>query len=165
MKDSKVELSQLMMPEHANPAGNIHGGTIMKYIDNAALIAAMRHTHLNCVTASVDKIDFLSPVFIGNVLIAKASINKVWNKSMEIGVKVEAECLKTGNKAHVASAYLTFVALNEEDKTVSIPPVEPESKEENKWYVEAQKRKDLRIKYYSKHKHQNKMCLIRKKNL
>ncbi|MHA1414599.1 MAG: acyl-CoA thioesterase, partial [Promethearchaeota archaeon] len=82
------------MKRHANPAGNVHGGYILKLVDQAAAIVAARHTHKNVVTASVDKMDFISPVFVGNLVIAKASLNFVSRTSMEIGVRVEAECLK-----------------------------------------------------------------------
>ena len=98
VSESRVEIAQLMMQTDANPTGNIHGSTIMKIIDEAAGIAALRHLHKNCVIASVDKIDFISPVFIGNLVIAKSSINYMSRTSMEIGVRIEAENIKTGEK-------------------------------------------------------------------
>ena len=90
VKSSKIHLAQLMMPEHANPAANAHGGAIMKVIDNAALITATRHSHSNCVTASVDKIDFITLVYVGNLVTAYASVNFTSRTSMEIGVRIEA---------------------------------------------------------------------------
>ena len=129
-----------MVPNQANPAGNVHGGTVMKLIDEAAYIVASKHTHKNCVTASVDRIDFLKPVYIGNVVVARSSINYTGNTSMEVGVRVEAECLKTGKITHVASAYLTFVSLDEEGKPTKIPEIVPETKKEKRRHKEAQQR-------------------------
>ncbi len=144
--DTEVHISQLMVPSQANPAGNIHGGTIMKIIDEAAMIVASRHTHRNVVTASIDRLDFLHPVYIGNVVTAKAQINFTGKTSMEIGVRVESECLKTGRLTHVASAYLTFVALDEEAKPTEIPQIFPITEDEKRRYNEAQKRKKSRGK-------------------
>ncbi len=144
VEESKVQISQLMVPNQANPAGNVHGGTIMKLIDEGAYIVASKHTHKNCVTASVDRIDFLKPVFIGNVVVARASINYTGNTSMEIGVRVDAECLKTGKKTHVASAYLTFVSLDDEGNPTKIPEIIPETEVEKRRYREAQERIRMR---------------------
>ena len=146
VSESKVEIAQVMMPQHSNPAGNIFGGEIMSIVDNAAAIAAARHTRSNIVTASVDRIDFISPVFVGNVVFAAASVNYVSRTSMEIGVKVDAECLKTGKRAHVASAYLTFVALDENDKPTAIPRLTLETEEEERRFREGKKRKEERVK-------------------
>lgn len=121
VKESRVIVSQVMLPEDANPAGNVHGGTIMKLIDNAAGVVATRHSRCNCVTASVDQIDFHHPAFIGDLLIIKASLNLVGKTSMEIGARVESENLLTGESRHIASAYLTFVALDSRLKPVMVP--------------------------------------------
>ena len=158
---SKIHLAQLMMPEHANPAGNVHGGTIMKIIDNAALIAASRHTHSNCVTASVDKIDFISPVYVGNLVIAYASVNYTSRTSLEIGVRIEAECLLSGVRTHVASAYLTFVALDKDDKPLEVPSLSLETEKEKRRYNESLKRREQRLVTRSRHKHQPHVCIIR----
>ena len=158
---SSVEIAQIMMPENANPAGNVQGGAIMKIIDEAAGITASRHTHQNCVTVSVDRLDFISPVFIGNVVFAKASINFIGKASMEIGVRVEAECLTTGIRTHVGSAYLTFVALDENDKPLEIPKIIPEIDEEKRRFEEAKKRREYRIKIISKYKHPKVPCIPR----
>lgn len=160
VSDSQVEIAQVMMPSNANPKGNVQGGTIMKIVDDAALIVAERHSHSNCVTASIDRLDFISPVYVGNAVFAKASINYVSKTSMEIGVLVEAECLKTGVREHVASAYLTFVALNENDKPTEIPQIIPETEEEKRRYVEAQERRKNRLKYVKK-KERNPDCISR----
>lgn len=160
VSDSQVEISQIMMPPNANPAGNVFGGVIMSIIDSCALIVASRHTHLNCVTASVDRLDFLSPVFIGNVVIAKGSINYTSKTSMEIGVSVDAECLVTGKKAHVASAYLTYVALDNDDKPTEIPGIILENDEQKKRFKEAEDRRKNRLKKVSKKEKQGP-CLVR----
>ena len=160
VSESQVEISQIMMPPDANPAGNVFGGVIMNIIDSCALIVASRHTHLNCVTASVDRLDFLSPVFIGNVVIAKGSINYVSRSSMEVGVSVDAECLVTGRKAHVASAYLTYVALDENDKPTKIPGLVLENDEQKKRFKEAEERRKNRIKKVNKKEAQGP-CLVR----
>ena len=164
VSESQVEFTQIMMPHHANSAGNIFGGVIMSIIDNAALLAASRHTHKNCVTASVDRLDFISPVFIGNAVFAKASINYVSRSSMEIGVSVDAECLVSGRRAHVASAYLTFVALDENDKPTVIPKINPVSEEEKRRFKEAELRRKQRIKKI-RERGKQAPCLVRiKKN-
>jgi uncharacterized protein (TIGR00369 family) len=160
---SQVQLARLMFPEHANPAGNVHGGTIMKIIDNAALITAARYTHRNCVTASVDKIDFITPVFVGNVVFASASINFTSRTSMEIGVRVEAECLLSGTRTHVASAYLTFVALDQNDKPTEIPMFTPKTEEEQRRFTEAQQRRKIRLSQRKPHKHTSRPCILRPK--
>ncbi|NHI92637.1 MAG: acyl-CoA thioesterase [Candidatus Lokiarchaeota archaeon] len=153
ISESAVEIAQLMMPANANPVGNVHGGTIMKIIDEAAGIAALRHSHKNCVTASVDKIDFISPVFIGNLVIAKASINYVSKTSMEIGVRVESENIKSGEKKHVASAYLTFVALDARNRPTEIPNIILETDEQKRRYDEAKRRREYRIKNRVRQEH------------
>jgi acyl-CoA hydrolase len=127
---SSVVLSQVMLPEDTNPVGNVHGGTIMKIIDNAAYVVASRHARKNTVTASIDKIDFHNPVFLGDLLILKASINWVGRSSMEIGVRVEAENLKTGEIRHTSSAYLTFVALDDNGKPCLVPQLILETEDE-----------------------------------
>ncbi len=165
VSESKVELAQVMMPEHANAAGNVHGGYIMKLVDQAAAIVAARHTRKNCVTASVDRFDFISPVFIGNLVFAKASCNYVSNTSMEIGVRIEAECLTTGTHTHVSSAYLTFVALDEEDKPTPVPKLIPETKEEKRRFEDAKKRREIRMQKVKTHKHIQQPCIARPEKL
>ena len=165
ISDSKVQIAQVMMPEHSNAAGNVHGGYILKLVDQASAIVAARHTHQNCVTASVDRMDFISPVYIGNLVFAMASINYTGKISMEIGVRIEAECLKTGTHTHVGSAYLTFVALGENDKPVEIPQIIPETDEEKRRYDEAKKRREIRLQQAKKHRHVQQPCIVRVENL
>ena len=118
-------MSHMMLPSNANPDGHIHGGDIMKYIDDAASVVAMKHARMTVVTASIDRLDFHLPVHIGNLLILKASLNATGRSSMEIGVRVEAEDLRTGIVSHIASAYLTFVALDDDNRPAQVEHYEP----------------------------------------
>ncbi|MDQ7783671.1 MAG: acyl-CoA thioesterase [Desulfomonilaceae bacterium] len=134
-----------MLPEDANPAGNVHGGVIMKHVDTAAGVVAIRHARGNAVTASIDRLDFHSPVFIGDLLVVKASLNMVGRTSMEVGVRVEAENLFTGEVRHTASAYLTFVALDKNGVPAAVSPLILESEEEVRRNNEAKKRREVRL--------------------
>lgn len=145
VKESRVIVSQVMMPSDANPAGNVHGGTIMKLVDTAAAVVAVRHSRCNSVTASVDRIDFHHPAYIGDLLTIKASMNMTGSTSMEIGARVEAENLMTGKWRHIASAYLTFVAIDENQKPTPVPGVLPESDEEIRRNKAACRRRELRL--------------------
>ncbi|MDY6987142.1 MAG: acyl-CoA thioesterase [Thermodesulfobacteriota bacterium] len=148
VSESRVEMAQVMLPVDANQAGNVHGGSIMKLIDTAAGIVALRHCRSNVVTASMDRLDFHEPVFIGELVILRASINYVGETSMEIGVRVEAENLMTGEVRHTNSAYLTMVALDENRRPMEVPRVVPEAQEERRRFEEgkmrAQRRRELR---------------------
>ncbi len=145
VKESRVIVSQVMLPQDANPAGNVHGGTIMKLIDSAAGVVAVRHSRKNAVTASVDRIDFHHPAYIGDLLIIMASLNLTGRTSMEIGARVEAENLLSGERRHIASAYLTFVALDEQGRPTSVPPVIPETDDEKRRNREAVERRKMRL--------------------
>jgi len=145
VKETCVTMVQVMMPQDANPAGNVHGGIIMKLIDTAAAVVAGRHARLNTVTASIDKLEFHHPVFIGDALFLKASINMAGNTSMEIGVRAEAENYVTGEVRHTASAYLTFVALDENGRPASVPGLVLETDEERRRNREAVCRKKARL--------------------
>ncbi|HOK02693.1 MAG TPA: acyl-CoA thioesterase [Spirochaetota bacterium] len=145
VKDSSVTVVQQMTQQDANLAGNVHGGVIMKLIDNTAGIVGVRHTGGNVVTASIDRLDFHSPVFVGDLLRVSASINYVGKTSMEIGVRVEAENFVTGEVRHTASAYLTFVSLDEKFKPRPIPPIILESDDEKRRNCEAQMRRAARL--------------------
>jgi acyl-CoA hydrolase len=137
VSQSRVVLAQVAMPGDANPAGNVHGGSIMKLIDNAAGVVAMRHTRRNIVTASIDRLDFHCPVFVGNLIVLKASMNRVGNTSMEVGVRVEAENVMTGEVRHTASAYLTFVALDSNGCPTKVPDLIVETQEDERRLAEA----------------------------
>ncbi len=143
--DSSVTISRIMLPEDANPAGIVHGGVIMKEIDNAAGVVATRHTRRICVTASIDRLDFHNPSFIGNLVTIRAAVNYTGNTSMEIGARVESEDLLTGTVTHLASAYLTFVALDENRKPVKIAPLKLITEEDRRRNREAAERRKLRI--------------------
>ncbi|HNY50564.1 MAG TPA: acyl-CoA thioesterase [Smithella sp.] len=145
VSDSKVLMAQVMNPECANPAGNVHGGNIMKLIDTVGWVAATRHASKHTVTASIDRLDFLSPVYVGDFLNLKASVNYVGKKSMEVGVRVEAEDPITGKIRHTASAYLTFVALDENHKPTELCPLILETDEEIRRHAEAEQRKQIRM--------------------
>ncbi len=145
VKDSSVTIAQMMIPQDANPAGNIHGGVIVKLIDTAAGVAASRHARSNVVTASIDRLDFHHPVFIGDLLFFRASLNFVGRTSMEIGVRVEAENLLTGEVRHTASAYLTYVALDTGSRPRPVPPLILETDEELRRNREATMRREARL--------------------
>ncbi len=165
VSQSKVEIAQVMMPEHANPAGNVHGGNLLKLVDQAGAIVAARHTHSNVVTASVDRFDFISPAYIGNLIFVKASMNYVSRTSMEVGVRVEAECLKTGTHTHIGSAYLTFVALGKDDKPTDVPGLILETESEKRRYDDAKKRRENRLLLAKPHRHRQQACIIRPEKL
>jgi uncharacterized protein (TIGR00369 family) len=145
VKETSVIIAQEMNPQDANPAGNVHGGVIMKLIDTAAGVVAKRHAGCNVVTASIDSLDFHNPVYVGDVVFFKASINYVGNTSMEVGVRVEAENPITGEVRHTASAYLTFVALDENGKPKKVPKLILETEEEKRRYKEAERRREVRL--------------------
>ncbi len=146
------------MPADTNPAGNVHGGVIMKHIDNTAGIVAYRHARANVVTASIDRLDFHHPAFVGELLTLRAGLNCVGRSSMEIGVRVEAENLLSGDVRHIASAYLTFVSLDENHHPKSVPPVAFESDEACRRNKEALERNRLRKMEKQKERTQSNHC-------
>lgn len=129
----------------ANNAGHVHGGTVMKLCDEAAGLAAIRHARMPAVTASVDRITFLHPVHIGEVLTLEASVNAVWRTSMEVGVRVQAENPLTGEKRHTSSAYLTMVAIDERGRPTAVPELVAESETEKRRERAAQQRRERRL--------------------
>ncbi len=143
--ESMVASSILMVPQDANPAGNVHGGVIMKYIDETAGVVAFRHSRSNAVTASIDRIIFHHPVFIGNLLTLKACVNMTGRTSMEIGVRVESENLLSGEILHTASAYLTFVALDSSGRPTQIPRLIVETEEEIRRLRQSLDRRAVRL--------------------
>ena len=145
VQDSSVITAQMMIPQDANPAGNVHGGVIVKIIDESAGVVAARHSRSNVVTASIDRMDFHTPVFVGDLLFFKASMNYVGRTSMEIGVRVEAENLLTGEVRHAASAYLTYVAIGRTGRPVEVPPLVIGTDEERRRQREAKARRDQRL--------------------
>lgn len=138
-------MTQLVLPSHTNSLGTIFGGTIMSWIDIAAAIAAQRHTNKEVVTASVDRLDFVAPVYKGWVVNLKASVNYTSRTSMEVGVRVDAENPKTGETFHTASAYCTFVALGSNGKPIEIPSLTLETDDDKRRFGQAQKRREARL--------------------
>lgn len=138
-------ISHIMMPHHANPAGNVHGGVIMKFIDDAAFVIATRHARCNTVTASIERIDFHRPVHVGDLLHLKGSLNLTVKTSMEIGVRVEAENLRSGELRHIASAYLSFVALDTNHKPTPVPEYVPAGEDAARRRHEALDRRSQRL--------------------
>ena len=147
---SQTMLSQIMLPDDANPGGNVHGGTIMKLVDTAAGVCAIRHCRSHVVTARMDGMNFVAPVHIGDVVTLKASINQVFHTSMEVGVRVEAENPLTGVVRHVASAYLIFVAVNEQEQPIPAPPLRVESGEQRARMRAAEMRREARRSFAGK---------------
>lgn len=133
-----------MMPQDANPAGNVHGGVILRHIDMAGAIAAMRHCRNTVVTSSIERMEFLGTGRVGEVMSFKASVNMAVESSMEVGVRVESENLFTGEIRHTASAYLTFHALDDDRQSLSAPPLFPQTPLEHRRHAEARQRRELR---------------------
>jgi acyl-CoA hydrolase len=129
----------------ANSAGFVHGGTVMKLCDEAAGIAAIKHSRRRVVTAAIDRMTFIHPVHVGELLSCKASVNAVWRTSMEVGVRVEAENPGTGEVRHTSTAYLTMVALDEQGRPMPVPPLAPESAAEERRMREAELRRRNRL--------------------
>jgi uncharacterized protein (TIGR00369 family) len=160
ISESRVIMAQVMNPESANPAGNVHGGDIMKLIDTTGGVAATRHARAYVVTASIDRLDFHYPVFVGDFLTLKASVNFVGKTSMEVGVRVEAENPITGETRHTGSAYLTFVALDQNKRPIQLPPLILETEEDKHRNQEAAERKQMRLaeKRNEKRRHETSVC-------
>ncbi len=135
-----------MFPSDANPAGNVFGGEILRQIDLVGGLVAQRHSRSNAVTASMDKVSFLKPVYVGNALILDARINYVHRSSMEIEVTVEAEDMATGRKTVAGNAFLTYVALDKNGRPTEVPQLLLESENDKKRFEEGKKRMELRIK-------------------
>jgi acyl-CoA hydrolase len=131
--------------ETANGAGNVHGGEIMKMCDEVAGIAAIRHSGSRVVTAAVDRMTFLEPVLVGDLVTVRATVNAAWRSSMEVGVRVEAEKVRSGECLHTSTAYLTMVALDDEGRPKQVPGVAPENETEERRRREAQLRRDNRL--------------------
>ncbi len=143
VKESQTEISQLMMPQHANLGGTVYGGTILSIADSVAYVCAARHAGPNCVTVSVDRVNFHEPVHLGDLLTFTASINYVGKSSMEVGIKIIAENLKTGKKRHTNSCYFTMVCVDEKGKSKEVPRLIPETEEEKRRYKEGERRREL----------------------
>ena len=144
IRDSQTTLGHVMYLTDANPVGNVHGGTIMRLVDEAGGIAAARHVGRPVVTVAMDSMSFYSPVFVGNLVTLKASLNYVGKTSVEVGVRVEAEDVLTGQVTHANSAYLVYVALDEDGQPVEVPPLIAEGPEEQRRMEEGRLRQEER---------------------
>lgn len=144
VRDSQSEMAEIVLPNDANPLGSLLGGRLMHWIDLAGAMAAHRHSRNYVVTASVDHIDFLVPVRIGDLVILRSSVNRVFHTSMEVGVQVHVENYIADTAEHVSSAYLTFVAVDGAGKHLKVPAVIPETDEERRRYEDAGRRREIR---------------------
>lgn len=149
--ESISEYSELALPNDANGLGNLLGGKIMHLVDLAGAIAAMKHCRNAVVTASIDHMDFIHPVRIGQLVRLRASVNRAFTSSMEVGVKVWVEDLIRGEEQHVSSAFLTFVAVNQDGKSVPVPPVIPQTDDEKRRYDRAGERRAYRLAQRARH--------------
>ncbi len=144
VRESQVTISELMLPSHSNFNGKIHGGYILSLLDQIAFACASKHCREYCVTASVDTVDFLKPIEIGELVTMKASVNYVGNTSMVIGIRVEAEDIHTGKKKHCNSSYITMVAKTKEGKSLQVPGLYLSNEQEIKRFVKSMKRIEMK---------------------
>ena len=144
IKDSQVIMHELVLPNDTNILGNILGGKVMHYMDICAAMSAYKHARSPVVTASVDRLNFLAPAKMGDILILKSSVNYTGNTSMEIGVRIESENPISGEINHTASAYLTFVSLDDNRKPKPVKKIIPKSINEIRRFKEAERRKEIR---------------------
>jgi acyl-CoA hydrolase len=142
---SQTQLIHWMGVIDANSAGFIHGGTVMKLCDEAAGAAAVKHSRSRVVTAGVDRMAFMTPIHVGELVTFSASVNAAWRTSMEVGVRVDAENPRTGERRHTNSAYLTMVAVDEDGRPATVPPLEPQTPEERRRAQEAEVRRRNRL--------------------
>jgi len=145
VRESVSEYSEVALPNDANGLGAVLGGKVMHLVDLAGAMAAIRHARKPVVTAAVDSFHFIHPVRIGELIVLRSSVNRVFRTSLEVGVQVETENLMTGKKLHTCSAYLTFVALDENGRPTAVVPVIPETEEEKRRYREAGERREYRL--------------------
>ena len=146
IRDSRITLSQLMHPEHANLLGNVHGGWIMKLVDEAGALACMRHAQRKVVTVTIDSMDFRQPIRIGDLVILHAEVAYTGRTSMEAEVQVQAENPLTGERTHTNTAYLVYVALDDAGRPASVPPLQAETDDEKRRMEKAKARQEYRLK-------------------
>ena len=144
VSDSQSEMIEFVLPNDANPLGALLGGRLMHWIDLAGALAAHRHSRNYVVTASIDHLDFWTPVHVGDVIVLRSSVNRVFTTSMEVGVKVWVENYLADESRHVSSAYLTFVAVDAAGRHLRVAPVIPESEEQKRRYEDAGRRREIR---------------------
>jgi acyl-CoA hydrolase len=149
--ESQTKMTVMMLPSDANPKGNVFGGTILKHVDLIAGVVAKRHArNTNCVTASIDRMTFLKPVYIGNALILSARLNYVRRSSMEIEVEIESENLDTGSRVRTGTAFVTTVALDRNGKPTEVPPLVTVTEDERQRFAQGEQRMQTRLKEASK---------------
>lgn len=146
VEESHVIISELMLPSHSNFNGKIHGGYILSLLDQIAFACASKHSRFYCVTASVDTVDFLKPIEIGELVTLKASVNYVGNSSMVIGIRVEAENIQTGKVKHCNSSYFTMVAKDKDGKSLPVPGLILENDHDVRRFVKSIKRNKMKAK-------------------
>jgi acyl-CoA hydrolase len=146
VSESIITMTELVLPNNTNLLGKLLGGQLMHWIDVCAALCAAKHNNRICVTASVDRIDFHHSINLGEAVTLTASVNRVFNTSMEIGVKVYAESFREGSRTHTNTAYLTFVAVDNDGKPVKATVVIPDSEDEKRRYDEALQRRETRLK-------------------
>jgi acyl-CoA hydrolase len=144
VSESQSEMTELILPNDTNTLGNLLGGRLMHYIDLVGAMAAYRHSRTHVVTASMDHLDFIAPVHVGDLLILKSMMNRAFTTSMEVGVKVWVENTIAGTHRHVASAYLTFVAVDSQGRSVPVSKLEAETEDEIRRYEDAGRRRESR---------------------
>ncbi|HEY6109943.1 MAG TPA: acyl-CoA thioesterase [Gemmatimonadales bacterium] len=143
--ESEAVMAELMMPHHANLMGNVFGGVILSLVDRVAAVCAIRHSRHQCVTVSVDKVDFKEPIHVGELVTAYGRVNFAGHTSMEVGVKLISENVLTGEKRHTNSCYVTYVALDENGQPTPVPPIVPQTPEEKRRYERASQRRASRV--------------------
>ncbi len=146
VRESQSEMIEIVLPNDTNPLGALLGGRLMHWIDISGALAAHRHSKSYIVTASIDHLDFLVPVHVGDFVIFRSSVNRVFRTSMEVGVKVFVESYITGERRHVSSAYLTFVAVDRHGRHRLVPPVIPETEDDKRRFEGALRRRENRQK-------------------
>jgi acyl-CoA hydrolase len=154
VRESKSEMTEIVLPNDANPLNALLGGRLMHWIDMAGALAAHRHCRQFVVTASIDHLDFLVPARVGDLVILRSSVNRAFHTSMEVGVKVWVENYRSAENKHVSSAYLTFVAVDAAGNRLTVPPVIPETEEEKRRYEDAGRRRELRRSEAARRKNQ-----------
>jgi acyl-CoA hydrolase len=145
--ESYIVMTELVLPHHTNQLGNLLGGQLMHWIDICAALSAAKHSQRVCVTASVDRVDFHHPIKLGDAVTLHASVNRVYNTSMEVGVEVYAQSFKKNLKVHSNTAYLTFVSVDDNGKPVKTTQLLPETEDEKRRYEEALERREYRLQF------------------
>ncbi|HUH98010.1 MAG TPA: acyl-CoA thioesterase [Anaerolineales bacterium] len=145
MRTSRINIAQVMQPEHANLLGHVHGGWIMKLVDEAGALSCMRHAHRRVVTVAIDSMVFHNPIKIGDLVLLSAEVTYTGRTSMEAEVQVQAENPMTGERTHTNTAYLVYVALDDQGKPTPVPPIQAETQDEKRKLEAAQRRQARRL--------------------